>query len=221
MPNPVIAIDGPSASGKSTVARGVAARLGYTHVDSGSLYRAITWRVLAEGGDPADPCAVATLAGRLAVDWEVERGSVVFRVDGMSPGLALRSREVAARVSEVAAVPRVRAVVNAALRAAAEAFPVVMEGRDIGSVVFPDAACKVYLDASPDERARRRHDEAPAQSDGVGAVRSALDERDRKDSSRRAAPLQVAEGAVVIDTTALGIEDVVNAVLEHAARGRA
>jgi cytidylate kinase len=216
----VIAIDGPAASGKSTVARKVAAALGRLYVDSGSLYRGIAWRAREEGIRGEDAGAIAGLAGRVRFDLLVERGAVTFRIDGLRPGEQIRSAEVNAIVSPVAAVPAVRKRVVAVLREMTKFGSLVMEGRDIGTAVFPRARAKFYLDASPEERARRRH----AEETGKGAVASvdqvhaSLRRRDEVDSSRKMDPLKVAPDAVVVNSTGMTVDQVVALVLSTAGK---
>lgn len=205
----IIAIDGPAGSGKSTIASRVAARLGLGHLDTGAMYRALTWAVLDRGVDPADGDAVARLAGRTAI----ELGTRVL-VDGEDVTAAIRGPEVSAAVSVVAAHPAVRRDLVRRQRAwVAGHGGAVVEGRDIGSVVFPDAELKVYLTASDVERARRR----AGQDVGMGQHEAAADiaRRDQLDSSRTASPLQVADGAVVIDTTGSTVDEVVEEVLSR------
>jgi cytidylate kinase len=216
MTGPVITVDGPSASGKSTVARAVAAALGYRHVDSGALYRAVTWRVLEDGVKPDDAEAVARLLPTLTVELMPAAGGIQFRLAGREPGEEIRSPAVAAAVSVVAALPVVRDWVNRALRRTPELGGVVMDGRDIGSVVFPAARHKFYLDADPAVRARRRHAEHAGDGAGAGlaGVLDALKRRDAQDKGRREAPLAVPEGARVIDTGTMKPEEVIRLVLE-------
>jgi cytidylate kinase len=209
----VIAIDGPAASGKSTVARKVAKALGRLYVDSGALYRGVTWRVLRDGVEPADGPAVAAAMRAARFDFSVREGAVVFSVDGVEPGEALRTAEINRHVSPVAANPEVRRQVTAWLRDMVRHGPLVMEGRDIGTAVFPDAPHRFYLDASEEERARRRHAEAAAQGASVEEVGRSLRRRDHIDSTRKTAPLRVAEGSVIVDTTGLSIDQVVERVL--------
>jgi len=217
----VIAIDGPSASGKSTVARKVAAAVGWLYVDSGALYRGITWKVLEEGGDPANPAQVVDCAARLGIEFFVASGAVRFRIAGVEPVAEIRTDRVNERVSEVAAVPEVRAAVTDWLRGMRKFGSLVMEGRDIGTVVFPDADLKYYLDASPEERARRRHAETKAaEADGVGRVLVSLQNRDRKDSARKTAPLRAAPEARVLDTTGLTVDQVVERIAGEIGRQR-
>jgi cytidylate kinase len=212
----VIAIDGPAASGKSTVSRDVARHLGALYLDSGSLYRGVTWKAVREDVEVGDPASVVRLMD--AMDWQfaVRDGRVVYEIDGEDPGAQIRSEPVVERVSAVAAIPAVRERINRRLRDARRFGPLVVEGRDIGSVVFPRANYKFYLDASPDERARRRRNDAADSAAGraVEAVRDDLERRDRMDRSRSTAPLQIPLGAVVIDTTDLALDEVVERVIE-------
>jgi cytidylate kinase len=216
MTGPVITVDGPSASGKSTVARGVAAALGYRHVDSGALYRAVTWQVLEAGVNPEDAPAVARLLAALTVELNPVAGEIQFRLAGREPGTEIRSPAVAAAVSAVAAIPAVREWVNRALRRTPELGGVVMDGRDIGSVVFPAARHKFYLDADPAVRARRRHAERAGDGAGAGVegVLDALKRRDAMDKGRREAPLAVPSGAKAIDTGTLTPDEVIRVVLD-------
>ena len=196
---PVVAIDGPAGAGKSTVAAAVAERLGVERLDTGAMYRAVAWAALERGVDPADEPAVAALAAELALTLESR-----VLVDGTDVTAAIRSPEVGRAVSVVAALPAVRRQLVARQRAwVAERGGAVVEGRDIGTVVFPEAPLKVYLTASEEERARRRHDEPPG-----GVAR-----RDRIDSSRAASPLVQAPDARLLDTTGRSVEDVVEEVL--------
>ncbi len=210
-PAVVVAIDGPAASGKSTVSREVARALNWTYVDSGALYRGIAWKALRAGVKPRDAEAVKALLARSR--WEFPRRglAVAFTVDGEDPGEAIRSPDVAESVSDIAALPVVRAFVGEQLRAMRRYAPLVMEGRDIGTVVFPDAEFKFYLDADPEERARRRARDLEAQAGAadVAAVRASLERRDRKDSTRREAPLRAAPDARIMDTTGMSVGEVV------------
>ena len=196
----IIAIDGPAGSGKSTVARALAAALGWSFLDTGAMYRAVTAEVLRRGVDPADADAVAAIANSASI-------STVPRVtiNGLDVESVIRDEPVNVAVSTVAANPVVRSAMVTRQRAWADAQPLgtVVEGRDIATVVFPDARLKVYLTASLDERARRRGEE------GVGSV----SRRDRADEGREASPLRQASDAVVLDTTDLTIEQVVEEIV--------
>ncbi len=219
----VICIDGPAGAGKSTVARALAKRLGYLYVDSGALYRVATWKALREGVDTGDEAAMTAFADTFDIDFSVRDGAIVQSVGGIEPGLELRTPEVNAHVSPVAVVPAIRAKVTALLRRMPELGPLSVEGRDIGSVVYPDSPARFYLDADPDERTRRRLKEDVARGFMTEAdadkVRASLLERDRIDSSRKTAPLKVPEGAIVIDTTPLSVEQVVDAIVERLPEG--
>jgi cytidylate kinase len=219
-PNLVIAIDGPSASGKSTVSRLTAKELGFCYVDSGSFYRGMTWKALREGVDCKDAAAVIGLLERIHFELCISEGQVQFTIDGEDPGSQLRAMTVAEHVSDIAAIPEVRRYMVEKLRSTAQFGNLVMEGRDIGTVVFPDTPFKFYLDANPEERARRRHQELVTQqrdSDEttVDNVMNSLARRDRKDATRKTAPLQIALGARVIDSTAMQAVDVVKLVVEQ------
>ena len=209
----IIAIDGPSGAGKGTIARAVAKRLGFHHVDTGAMYRAVAWKALHEEIELTDEVAVLALAERAQFD--VSDGRVA--VDGHDIVRAIRTPEMDAAASVIARQPAVRRVLVERQRELAVLGGTVMEGRDIGTVVFPHAPVKIYLDASPEERARRRATD-PAHASGTGAaaiqeVATALAERDRRDTTRAASPLAVAEDAVVIDTTTLTIEEAVEKVM--------
>jgi cytidylate kinase len=211
----IIAIDGPSGAGKGTVARAVASRLGYRHVDTGAMYRAVAW--LALHGDIAleDETAVAGAGERATFD--LEQGRVA--IDGHDLAAAIRTPEIDRASAVVARHAAVRRVLVARQRLMGEGGGVVMEGRDIGTVVFPQADIKIYLDASPEERARRRAaDPAHASSKGAALadVATALAERDKSDSTRAVSPLAVAADAVVIDTTSMAVDTVIERVIELA-----
>ena len=211
----VIAIDGPSASGNSTVARGVAARLGYPYMDSGALYRGITWKVIESGIDSFDGARVVEMAAATEVAFSAENGALVFDLDGRRLTDELREQVVNDNVSIIAAIPGVRKLIVDLLRSSVAYGNIVMEGRDIGTAVFPDAAAKFYLDASPEERARRRHLEMSetGQKIEMARVRDSLVSRDDMDRARAKDPLRRAEDAVVLDSTAMSIDDVVNRIL--------
>ena len=199
LPFDAIAIDGPAASGKSTVARVLAERLNLVMVNSGEMYRAVTLAVVQQGVDPCDPIAVANLVKAIKLRCVVENGGSQILLDGEYPGNALRSDDVNAAVSAVAAVPEVRHLLVALQRELLQYGDLVMEGRDIGSVVFPATPYKIYIEASEEVRRQRRA--AEGQMDSVG-------DRDRQDSA-----LVVPDGAEVIDSSQMVIEEVVEAVL--------
>jgi cytidylate kinase len=209
----VIAIDGPSGAGKGTLARAVAASLNYRHVDTGAMYRAVAWKAVQESLPLDDEPAIAGLAERA----DLESGDGKVTIDGHDVTRAIRTPEIDKAAATVARLPRVRDVLVARQRALGQDRRVVMEGRDIGTVVFPDADVKVYLDASAEERARRRASD-PAHTGGqqgsLAGVQSDLQARDRSDSTRPVAPLTLAPDATYIDTTGMPIEQVVARVME-------
>ena len=209
----LIAIDGPSGAGKGTVARAVAARLGYRHIDTGAMYRALAWLASREGIPLTDEAAVAALGER--AEFDVEAGRIV--IDGHDVRTAIRTPEIDTAATAVARHPDVRRVLVARQRAYGAGGGVVMEGRDIGTVVFPNADVKIYLDASPEERARRRAADPAHTSSKTGQiadVATALAERDKSDSTRAVSPLAIASDATVIDTTGVPIDGVIERVLE-------
>ncbi len=198
----VIAIDGPAGAGKSTIARALAARLGLEYLDTGAMYRAITYAAMRRGLALGDTAAV----GSFAREATLEVGEHAVLVEGMNATAAIRTPEVTAAVSKVAANSEVRAEMRARQQAwAAERGGGVIEGRDIGSVVFPDAELKLYLTASPRTRAQRRVSEAGGDVDEIEA---AITARDHHDSNRADSPLTLADGSIVVDTTGSSIEEV-------------
>ncbi|MEV4545527.1 (d)CMP kinase [Micromonospora echinaurantiaca] len=203
----VVAVDGPSGSGKSTVSRRLAAGLGARYLDTGAMYRAITWAVLRSGVDLADAESVAKVAGEVDLRIGTDPQGYGVTADGVNVDAEIRGPEVTAAVSAVAAVPAVRALLVARQREMiVNHGRIVVEGRDIGSVVAPDADLKVYLTASEAARAARRSAEDATE---VAATAADLARRDRLDSTRKVNPLQQAPDAVVLDTTELGIDEVV------------
>lgn len=209
----IIAIDGPSGVGKGTVARALAAALGLRHIDTGGMYRAVAWRALQLGLDLDDEAVVSELAA--TADIRVD-GSRIW-IDGTDVSQAIRTPDIDKAVTRVARLSAVRARLVARQRAMADAGGVIMEGRDIGTVVFPDADLKIYLDASPEERARRRASDpahTAAQTQALADISQDMQRRDTSDRTRAASPLAVPEDAVVIDTTAIPADAVVARVLE-------
>jgi cytidylate kinase len=208
----VIAIDGPSGAGKGTVARTVASQLGFRHVDTGAMSRAVAWKATATAVDIWDGEAIAALAA--AATFEVD-GRV--RIDGHDVTAEIRTPAIDRAAAVVAQHPAVRAVLVRRQRTYGEAGGLVMEGRDLGSVVFPEADVKVYLDASADERARRRAQDAAHSASrviGVEHIAEELERRDRTDRTRAVSPLTLAADAVYLDTTSLPLAEVVERVLE-------
>lgn len=213
----IIAIDGPSGSGKSSVSARVGKKLGFLHVDSGALYRIMTWQCLECGIDTRNQQAVADFAATVEVDFSAEDGRIAYRVGGEIPGDAIRTARINANASHVAVVKEVRDRVTAWLRSLARFGDLIVEGRDITTAVFPDSPARFYLTASAEARAQRRHLEE--QSKGIDggdaeAVKASLLARDAIDSTRKYAPLRKADGVVEIDSTALNLDEVVEAVLE-------
>jgi cytidylate kinase len=208
----VIAIDGPSGVGKGTVARALAAALGYRHVDTGAMYRAVAWRAGQLGVDLDDEAAVWGVARAAVIEVDGSR----VAIDGTDVSAVIRTPEIDRATTRVARLPRVRAELVARQRALAERGPVVMEGRDIGTVVFPAAAVKIYLDASSEERARRRAQDpahTAAQTQDLAHIAEAMQRRDENDRTRQASPLSIAADATVVDTTAMPAAQVAERVL--------
>jgi len=205
----VVAIDGPSASGKSTTARQVAAALGLVHLNSGLLYRAITWVALRDAWRTDHDFAAGLASLELSLD--PRPPDFVLRIDGAPTGASLDAAELTSRVSAVAARPDVRQLVLELIHGAVADMGVVIDGRDIGTAVFPDATLKVFLTASPNERARRRLAERPREVDAAAVSEeiARLGERDRLDATRQVAPLVRAGDAVDLDTTSLSPKEVV------------
>jgi CMP/dCMP kinase len=200
----VIAIDGPAASGKSTVARKLAKRLGFSYVNSGALYRGIAWLAIEHDIRPEDTKAICGQVRNSVFNFDLQAKELVFLIDGISPESHLRDERVNRSVSAISAIPEVRDFLVAHLREFLTRDNLVMEGRDIGSMVFPDTLYKFYIDASLEVRAQRR---------AVQGQHDDLYFRDRADSSRRASPLTIAEDAHVIDSSSLTIDGVVGEIV--------
>jgi cytidylate kinase len=214
----IVAIDGPAASGKSTVAKAVARRLGFRHLDTGAMYRAVAWLALERDVAPDDAAAVTALARECPVSFDYADGAVVHTavfIDGHDVTTAVRLPAVDASVSAVASIPDVRTELVARQRALAASQDSVVEGRDIGTVVFPDAEVKVFLTASAEERARRRQIDLERAGHDVatGEVLERLNRRDHFDSTREASPTAQADDAELLDTTGLTVDEVVDRIV--------
>ena len=212
----VVAVDGTSGSGKSSTCRGVASRLGLRYLDTGAQFRAMTWWMLGEGVDVHDPVAVAARAGEPRIESGTDPRAPTIHVDGVDVAVAIRTDAVNAAVSPVSTVPDVRARLLELQREIIDGGGIVVEGRDIGSVVWPDAGVKVYLTADPTARAARRAAEEGGTD--LAATERSLRDRDRIDSGRAAAPLVMPDGAVHVDTTAYTLEEVIDLVVGLAQR---
>lgn len=214
----IIAIDGPAGAGKSTIAAEVARRLGFRLIDTGAIYRTVAWLAREQGVPLDDGPALAALAGSVDLEFRLEDGGTALYRDGVRVGDEIRTPENGQAASKVSALPEVRAALLEIQREMGRAHSSVLEGRDIGTVVFPDADVKIFLSASPSERARRRVEQL--REKGVAADYDAIlreiEERDHRDSTRAIAPLVPAPDAIEIDATAIDIEGVVRAVLAAA-----
>ena len=213
----VIAIDGPSGAGKSSVSRIVGKKLGFLHVDSGALYRIMTWQALVRKVDTDNPDAVAAFAPTVEIECRPENGAIAYYVGGELPGDRIRTPEINAHASQVATVKAVRDKVTAILRDLTRFGDLVVEGRDITTAVFPDSPARFYLTASAEARARRRQKEEVEQgiaNQSAAAVKASLLARDAIDSTRKYAPLRKADGAIEIDSSDLTLEQVVDIVVE-------
>ena len=204
--HPAIAIDGPAASGKSTVAKLIADRLGYTFINTGAMYRAVTWYMLEQGIDPADTDAVLAALPSVPLSFGKDGSRSIVLCNGSPLTEELTRQEVNDHVSTIAAIPEVRALLVNRQRDYNRQEPVVMEGRDIGTVVFPDTPFKYFVTASEEVRAERRAAEGLTDS---------IADRDRKDSSRATAPLAQAQDALLVDTSDMSIDQVVNFITDN------
>lgn len=212
----VIAIDGPSGAGKSSVSRIVGERLGFLHVDSGALYRIVTWLALEAKIDTSNPEAVAAFVDGVQIECRSEGGGIAFYVCGEAPGNRIRTPAINAHASQVASVKEVRERITAILRGLVKFGNLVVEGRDITTAVFPDSPARFYLTASPEARARRRQREEIEKgiaNQTAEEVKKSLLARDMVDSSRKYAPLRKADGALEIDSSELSLESVVELVM--------
>ena len=212
----VVAIDGPSGAGKSSVSRIVGEKTGFLHVDSGALYRILTWRCLESGVDMDDPAAIAAYTAKVEIECRPENGRIAYYVDGEEPGERIRTPDINANASKVAREKPVRDYVTALLRRMVKYGDLVVEGRDITTAVFPDSPARFYLTASAEARARRRQKEEVDKgiaNQSTEAVKASLLARDAIDSTRRYAPLKKADGAVEIDSSDLTLDEVVELVM--------
>ena len=219
----IVAIDGPSGTGKSSTSRAVAAKLGLSYLDTGAQYRAVTWWMLNNGIDVSDPAEIAAAADKPVIVSGTDPTAPTITVDGVDASAPIRTQQVTAAVSAVSAVPQVRTRITALQRALAveAAHGIVVEGRDIGTTVLPAADLKVFLTASPEARAARRSGELTGkESASLATTREALVKRDAADSGRRTSPLQKAEDAVEVDTTELTLDQVVECVVTLVEDGR-
>ena len=213
----VIAIDGPSGAGKSSVSRIVGKKLGFLHVDSGALYRIMTWQALVKKVDTDNPDAVAAFAPTVDIECRPENGAIAYYVGGEPPGERIRTPEINAHASQVATVKQVRDKITALLRDMTRFGDLVVEGRDITTAVFPDSPARFYLTASAEARAMRRQKEEVEKgiaNQSAETVKASLLARDAIDSTRKYAPLRKADGAIEIDSSDLTLEQVVDIVLE-------
>ena len=213
----VIAIDGPSGAGKSSVSRIVGKKLGFLHVDSGALYRIMTWQALVKKVDTDNPDAVAAFAPTVEIECRPENGAIAYYVGGEPPGDRIRTPEINAHASQVATVKQVRDKITALLRDMTRFGDLVVEGRDITTAVFPDSPARFYLTASAEARAMRRQKEEVEKgiaNQSAETVKASLLARDAIDSTRKYAPLRKADGAIEIDSSDLTLEQVVDIVLE-------
>ncbi|MFG2614936.1 (d)CMP kinase [Streptomyces anulatus] len=209
----IVAIDGPSGTGKSSTSKAVAAKLGLSYLDTGAQYRAITWWMLNNGIDVGDPAEIATAAAKPVIVSGTDPAAPTITVDGEDASGPIRTQEVTSNVSAVSAVPEVRTLITELQRsiAAAATGGIVVEGRDIGTTVLPDADLKIFLTASPEARAARRSGEVKGSD--LTATREALIKRDAADSGRKTSPLAKADDAVEVDTTELTLQQVIECVV--------
>ena len=213
----VIAVDGPSGAGKSSVSRIVGEKMGFLHVDSGALYRIITWQCLENGVDMESPDAIIAFAETVDIECRPEGGRIAYYVGGEAPGERIRTPEINANASKVAREKSVRDRVTALLRGMTQYGNLVVEGRDITTAVFPDSPARFYLTASAEARARRRQKEEVDKgiaNQTTEAVKASLLARDEIDSTRKYAPLKKADGAVEIDSSNLTLDEVVGIVMD-------
>ncbi|MFP3990334.1 (d)CMP kinase [Streptomyces sp. E11-3] len=212
-PAVIVAIDGPSGTGKSSTSKAVAAQLGLSYLDTGAQYRAITWWMVDQGIDLTDPSAIAAVAGKADIVSGTDPAAPTITVDGTDVSGPIRTQEVTSKVSAVSAVPEVRTRITELQRSIASGAErgIVVEGRDIGTTVLPDADLKIFLTASPEARAARRSGELKGSD--INATKEALIKRDAADSGRKTSPLAKAGDAVEVDTTELTLQQVIECVV--------
>lgn len=218
----VVAIDGPSGAGKSSVSRIVGEKTGFLHVDSGALYRILTWQCLEAGINMDDSEAIAAHAAKVEIECRPENGRIAYYVNGEQPGERIRTPDINANASKVAREKPVRDYVTALLRGMVKYGDLVVEGRDITTAVFPDSPARFYLTASAEARARRRQKEEVDKgiaNQSTEAVKASLLARDAIDSTRKYAPLKKADGAIEIDSSDLTLEEVVTLVMNALPEG--
>lgn len=218
----VVAIDGPAGAGKSTIAKIVAKKLGYIYIDTGAMYRALTWKALDEKTDLADIDAIVEMARKTDVELKNSGGKLLVFVDGRDVSSEIRKENISKHTNETASMGGVRNILRQKQQEMGARGGVVMEGRDIGTCVFPDAKYKFYLDASIDERARRRYNQLLKKGEKVNLARikTAIAERDYKDKNRGINPLRCAEDAEVIDSTHLNLKEVAKVILDYVRKKR-
>lgn len=211
----IVAIDGPAGAGKSTIAKTVAAQLGFQFVDTGAMYRTVAYKALTQGVALDDGAGLAEVARSLTFSFSFEGNENTMRVDGEPLGPQIRTEEVSQAASKVAALPQVRDALLDVQRICGRSASSVLEGRDIGTVVFPDAELKIFLTASPDVRAKRRLDQLGLEGDvALDKIKEEILERDERDENRETAPLKAAEDAIHIDTSELTIDEIVTRIME-------
>lgn len=213
-----IAIDGPAAAGKSTIAKLVAKKLGYTYIDTGAMYRAITYKVLQSAIDPRDEEEITKLIAQTEIELQPDEGMQKVLLDGIEVTDAIRSHEVTTNVSAIAALTSVRELLVAKQQDLAAQSSVVMDGRDIGTAVLPEAELKIFMTASVEERAERRllEEQQRGMTSDYETLKREISERDQADSERKISPLKKAEDAITIDTTGQTIEEVTNSIIKYA-----
>ena len=211
-----IAIDGPAGAGKSSISKAVAKKLGFMYVDTGALYRTVGLYVLRNGGETRNREKVVSLLPSIKVEFTYEDGNQIMFLNGENVTSKIREPEVSMAASDVSAIPDVRAFLLDLQRSLAQKYNVIMDGRDIGTVILPNAQCKIFLTASPEERAKRRYDEmiAKGQKADYGEVLEDLKKRDYNDTHRDAAPLRLADDGIELDTTGHDFDEVVSMVLK-------